>query len=151
MTPSQEEFLADWIIEEDTRGYPPSHARAREMASRVLRANGDTDSLGKRWISGFIQRNPRVASIVGKKMEACWIRKRLNVRNENMWNMDETGITLGIWSLLVLKKSYTYLCESPAGQKMSLCYWDNLGNWSQITMFDDFQGRKLVSSMIYNK
>ena len=48
MTPLQEEFLVNWIIEEETRGYPPSHARAREMASRILRANGDTESLGKR-------------------------------------------------------------------------------------------------------
>ena len=131
MTSLQEEFLADWIIEEDTRGYPPSHARAREMASRVLRANGDTDSLGKKWISGFKQRNPRIASIVGKKMEACRIdnatpeqlhaffnhldctRKRLNVRDENMWNMDETGIALGICAnTLVLassEKSHTYV------------------------------------------
>ena len=113
------------------RGYPPSHARAREMASPILRANGDTDSLDKRWISSFIQRNPRVASIVGKKMETCRIdnatseqlqaffdhlditRKRLNIRDKNMWNMDETGIALGICAnILILassKKSCTYM------------------------------------------
>jgi len=28
LTPLQEKFLANWILEEDARGYPPSHARA---------------------------------------------------------------------------------------------------------------------------
>ncbi|OCK83951.1 hypothetical protein K432DRAFT_289973, partial [Lepidopterella palustris CBS 459.81] len=38
LTPLQEELIADWILEEDARGYPPTHARAQEMASRLLRA-----------------------------------------------------------------------------------------------------------------
>ncbi|KAF2006213.1 hypothetical protein P154DRAFT_255410 [Amniculicola lignicola CBS 123094] len=41
LTLLQEGFLVDWILEEDARGYPPPHARAREMANRILRVNGD--------------------------------------------------------------------------------------------------------------
>ena len=36
------------ILKEDSRAQPPSHARAREIAARVLRANGDHDPLGRK-------------------------------------------------------------------------------------------------------
>lgn len=116
MTPDQEEFLATWILEEDARGFPPSHTRARDMAIRVLRINGDHEDLGKNWVTAFLQRNPRVASVVGKKIEAARVRnasvaeiqaffdlfkrtcERLNVDLNNVWNMDETGIALGVCS-----------------------------------------------------
>ena len=39
LTPEQEQFLATWILEEDTRGYPPGHDRVREMASQILCMN----------------------------------------------------------------------------------------------------------------
>ncbi|KAK7190388.1 hypothetical protein PSPO01_03363 [Paraphaeosphaeria sporulosa] len=47
LTPAQEDFLVDWILDEDARACPPSHARAREMANRILRMNGDTQPVGK--------------------------------------------------------------------------------------------------------
>ena len=50
LTPEQEDFLVEWILEEDGRGAPPSHARAKEMANRILRMNGDTHPVGKLWI-----------------------------------------------------------------------------------------------------
>jgi hypothetical protein len=33
LTPDQECFLVEWVLEEDTRAQPPSHPRIREMAS----------------------------------------------------------------------------------------------------------------------
>jgi hypothetical protein len=36
LTPEQETFLVQWILEEDARAFPLSHARAREMANRIL-------------------------------------------------------------------------------------------------------------------
>ena len=46
LTPEQEQFLVDWILEEDARGYPPPHARAREMAHQILRINSDLKPVG---------------------------------------------------------------------------------------------------------
>lgn len=71
LTPEQEEFLVEWILDEDTRAQPPSHARVREMATRILRMNGDTQPLGKRWIPHFLARQPRVASVVGRTIESA--------------------------------------------------------------------------------
>ena len=114
LTPQQEDFLVQWILEEDARGFPPSHARTREMANRILRMNGDHASVGKHWISYFIKRNPRVASMIGRKIEAAraegatqeaireflqlyeQLRVELGIHNEDTWNMDETGKALGV-------------------------------------------------------
>lgn len=53
LSPEHETFLADWIRDLIAQGFPPSPARAREMADRILRANGDSAPLRKVWISTF--------------------------------------------------------------------------------------------------
>ena len=70
LTPAQEDFLVYWILDKDARVCPPSHARAREMANRILRMNGDTRPIGKLWVSHFIKRQPRIASVIGRKLDA---------------------------------------------------------------------------------
>ncbi|KAH6643497.1 hypothetical protein C7974DRAFT_289094, partial [Boeremia exigua] len=47
LTPEQEAFLVDWILDEDSRAQPPSHPRVRKMATRLLRMNGDHQPLGQ--------------------------------------------------------------------------------------------------------
>jgi hypothetical protein len=114
LTPDQEDYLVTWILEEDARGYPPSHPRAREMANRILRMNGEQTSVGKQWLSHFLKRNPRVASVVGRKLEAARAkaatptqiqaflelyeatRQRLNIRQEDIYNINETRLALGV-------------------------------------------------------
>jgi hypothetical protein len=66
-----EEFLAEWILEQDLQGYAASHTRVREMASRILRMNGDVEPLGKAWVQKYIQRNPRVKHVIGRPIEAA--------------------------------------------------------------------------------
>jgi hypothetical protein len=68
LTPKQENFVAEWILDKDSRAQPPTHARVREMATRVLRINNDTTPLGNEWISQFLSQQPRVASIVGQSI-----------------------------------------------------------------------------------
>ena len=110
----QEEFLVDWILEQESQGFPPSHARCREMASRILRMNGDTQELGKRFVTKFIRDNPRIASVVGRPIEQARIDgthpeaiqefytlyerivREFNIQPCNTWNMDEHGIALGV-------------------------------------------------------
>jgi hypothetical protein len=150
-------------------GYPPSHARAREMAIRILQMNGDLKPLGKRWLSSFMDRNPRVASVIGRKLDAsraeastpeqirAWMelfkqtRIRLGIQTEDIWNMDETGIGLGVCTnARVLatsskKKAYTgspenrewvsvNKCVSAVGQKLRYAVIFK-GNHLQTTWF----------------
>ncbi|KAI1007828.1 hypothetical protein K3495_g393 [Podosphaera aphanis] len=114
--PEQEKFLADWILEMGAQGFPPSHAKTREMACQITRSNGDTDPLGKEWVCKFIKRNPQISSVVGRRVESSRINGtsqsaleafyslfkevevRHNIKAEDMWNMDEQGLGLGICS-----------------------------------------------------
>lgn len=113
LTMIQEDWLCDWIIEEDTRGWPPSIQRVRDMATAILRAQGDETPLGKNWQDGFKKRNQRVKTMIGRRIEAnrfnCATPEALNkfydeleavksefrVTDENTWNFDETGTGLG--------------------------------------------------------
>jgi hypothetical protein len=110
----QQEFFVDWILEQETQGFPPSFARAREMATRILQLNGDTQPLGKKWINKFIRGHPRIKSVVGRPIEAARINgthpdlirefyqsfqevvRQYNIQPCNTWNMDEHGIALGV-------------------------------------------------------
>jgi hypothetical protein len=114
LSPEQEEELVKWILDEDLRAHAPSHARLREMAISVLHENGDDDPLGHLWITNFLQRNPRVHSIVGRSIEAARsqaatpeliraffelfeaTRIRLGIQTADIWNADETGTALGV-------------------------------------------------------
>ena len=113
LSPLQEQALVDWIIELATRGYPPTHAFAREIASRTLIENNDLKPLGQNWMRGFLRRNPEVSTVVTKKMDAqrahgtsedaireffVVLRKTLNdfsIPISRMFNMDETGLAMG--------------------------------------------------------
>ena len=76
------------------------------MATRILRLSGDHEPLGQRWISSFLARQPQVASIVGRSIDTLRAEAaspaqilaflELNIRVEDIWNMDETDIALGV-------------------------------------------------------
>jgi hypothetical protein len=69
---SQEDFLTGWIATEEYNDFPPPPATVRDMAIRILRMNGDTAPLGRKWVSNFLSRNPQAASKVARpKGRAC--------------------------------------------------------------------------------
>ena len=159
LTPEQEDFLVQWILEEDARAFPPSHARAREMANRILRMNGDHRPLGKHWMAAFLKRNPRVASVVGRKIEAARAegatpvqiraflelfertRTRLGIRAEDIWNMDETGKALGVCAntrVLASSQKKKAYHQSPENRE-----------WASIIECVSATGKKLRCSVIF--
>jgi hypothetical protein len=84
------------------------------MATRILRLGNDHDPLGQRWLQSFMARQPRVSSIIGRSIEVARAdaaspaivraflelfertRIELNIKLDDIWNMDETGIALGV-------------------------------------------------------
>ena len=114
LTPEQEDYLCSWIIDEDARGHPPSPVVVRDMAFRIASANSDPRPIGKNWVSAFKKRNPRVHSVIGKKIDVkrahaatmesinafferyTASQAHYNILPENTWNMDETGLALGV-------------------------------------------------------
>jgi hypothetical protein len=43
------------------------------MAARLLRASNNKKPLSKKWITGFIGRNPRVTSVIRRRIDAARI------------------------------------------------------------------------------
>ena len=87
LSPKQEDELCRWIIEQEARGYAPSHKRVRETAVLMLKVSGDDEPLGKRWVQNFLKRNPRVATLLSKPIESSRIRgtqpEQINMFYEN--------------------------------------------------------------------
>ena len=74
LSPDQESCLCHWIMDQEACGYAPSHTSTREMATLMLTMVGDTEALGKKWISHFMKRNSHVASLIGKPIDSARIR-----------------------------------------------------------------------------
>ena len=49
LTSIQEHQLEQWIIRQEALGYALTHAQVRAIATGVLRASGDQQSLGRKW------------------------------------------------------------------------------------------------------
>ena len=58
LSPVQEQRLTDWVLVQEALGRSPTHAQIRALARRILAARKDVILLGKRWMAGFIRRNP---------------------------------------------------------------------------------------------
>lgn len=115
LTQRQEQLLSEWILEQDFQGQSPSHGRVRQMAERILEADNDPNpKLGNKWVQNFIKRNPNVGTCIGRPLEASRahnttveqiqaffdlferIQKQYDIQPENIWNVDETGIAIGV-------------------------------------------------------
>lgn len=73
MSPEQENSLAERILDPSAQEFPSSHARARDMARRILGAGGDSVPLGKDWIPKFSKRNTQISSLIGRRLETSRI------------------------------------------------------------------------------
>jgi DDE superfamily endonuclease/Tc5 transposase DNA-binding domain/helix-turn-helix, Psq domain len=112
LSKEQEYHLVQWILVQTNLGLPPTHQTVKEFATRIIKAGGDDQPLGKHWIEGFLRRNPEVRTVRGKPIDSC----RLNgatinvikgffqfqdhpdvkdIPGEHRYNMDETGILEG--------------------------------------------------------
>ena len=74
LSPIQEALLTSWILTQGALGLPPTHTQVRVFAERILRAQGDTQPLGKRWMSAFLDRNPSIKTMRSISMDS----KRMN-------------------------------------------------------------------------
>lgn len=110
----QEELLKQWILDLETQGHAPTYTAIRELATIISTNSGGPEKIGHNWISRFIQRHPEIHSKVGKKIHALrldtttpeaittWftqfntVRERYKVQWQHTYNMDETGIALGV-------------------------------------------------------
>lgn len=109
LKPSQEEYLEAWIKQLDAEFRNPTHAMVLKMAEKIAGA-----PLGKRWLTKFTARHPKIGTVNGRKVDSQRIngatKERMEpffaklqvlcnekkILPEDIWNMDETGIATGL-------------------------------------------------------
>ena len=112
LSPVQEQRLTDWVLVQEALGRSPTHAQIRALAGRILAARKDAIPLGKRWMAGFIRRNPilktkrhlridsvrvngATSEIIKPQFQKLEVPSVKAIKPENRWNMDEAGIMEG--------------------------------------------------------
>lgn len=113
MRPPIEQHLVDWIRYQNQICMSPSGQRTRQMGELLLQLGGEPQELGKSWYEGFRKRHPEIVCIRERaidvsRRDSCTkaafeahinrIQTRISTRRikpANIWNMDETGVSLG--------------------------------------------------------
>ena len=97
---------------QEALGVPLTHGQIRQFVSRLLVIKGDHKKLGKRWMEGFLRRNPilrtkRARNIDSTRVNGAttatiksWFQRLVipvitAIKPENRYNMDESGIMEG--------------------------------------------------------
>ncbi|KAF6525425.1 hypothetical protein HZS61_011220 [Fusarium oxysporum f. sp. conglutinans] len=111
----EEQIILQFILDLDSRGFPPRLRGIEEMANRLL-ADRDTSPVGKRWAANFIKRQPDLKTRLQRRYDyqraRCedttiirdWFKlvqntiAKYDIRSDDIWNFDETGFMMGMIS-----------------------------------------------------
>lgn len=114
LSPIQENRLVLWILDLEQQGHAPTHAQLREMALKISIQSGGPSQIGTNWIQRFIRRHSSISTKIGRRMDALRVQsanptdlrawyhgfqalvQKEKVNIADIWNMDETGLTLGL-------------------------------------------------------
>ncbi|KAL9568850.1 hypothetical protein ACKAV7_006995 [Fusarium commune] len=109
----EEEVIVQFILDLDSRGFPPRLRGVEEMANRLL-ADRNASPVGKRWASNFIKRHPELKMRFFRKYDyqraKCedpiiirnWFTLVANtiakygITLADIYNFDETGFMMGM-------------------------------------------------------
>jgi len=120
LTRQEEKALAKWISMSAATGNPVRHPFIREMAEELRKTHVSSNSeftlpLGPDWTKAFLRRHPHLKTKKSKAIEAACkevtseqvrnfntelrrVIAEYNIRLENIFNVDETGKLLYIFS-----------------------------------------------------
>ncbi|KAJ3454583.1 hypothetical protein MRS44_013183 [Fusarium solani] len=109
----EEQIIVQFILDLDSRGFPPRLRGVEEMANRLL-ADRDASPVGKRWASNFVRRHPKLKTRFFRKYDyqraKCedtaiirnWFRlventiAKYGIQLADIYNFDETGFMMGL-------------------------------------------------------
>ncbi|KAF5715316.1 hypothetical protein FMUND_6914 [Fusarium mundagurra] len=113
LTVNGEEIIVKFILDLDSRGFPPRLRGVEEMTNRLL-ADRDASPVGKRWAMNFVKRHQELKTRFFRKYDyqraKCedpniirnWFRlventiAKYGIRSDDIWNFDETGFMMGV-------------------------------------------------------
>jgi 4-hydroxybenzoate polyprenyltransferase len=136
LSKDQEARLTEWVLTQVVLACPPTHAQIRELAQRILLARGDTTTIGKRWLTRFLNRNPVLKTQRARAMEHARVNGATTkvirgwfphlavpaikaIKPANRWNMDEAGIMegLGVNGLVVGSREKKAILKKQPGTR----------------------------------
>lgn len=109
----EEQILKHFILDLDSRGFPPRLRSVKAMADQLL-ADRDAPPVGTNWASNFVRRHPDLKTRFFRKYDyqraKCedptiirnWfmlvanIIAKYGIRSEDIYNFDETGFLMGM-------------------------------------------------------
>lgn len=115
LTNLEESAIIDYIIDLDTRAFPPRLAMVEDMANRLL-AERNEKPVGVNWASNFVRRQPRLKTRYNRRIDyervkyedpmkyRTWFSlvqntiAKYGILESDIYNFDETGFALGIIS-----------------------------------------------------
>jgi hypothetical protein len=113
LTDLEEQILIQFILDLDSRGFPPRLRGVKEMADQLL-ADRDAPPVGTRWASNFVKRHLDLKTRFFRKYDyqrakcedPTIIRKwftlvantiaKYGIRSNDIYNFDETGFLMGM-------------------------------------------------------
>jgi hypothetical protein len=105
----EEQIIVQYILDLDSRGFPPRLRGVEEMANRLL-ANRNASLVGKRWAHNFVKRQSDLRTRFQRRYDhqrtKCedptiirnWFRlvqntiAKYGIRSDDIYNFDETGL-----------------------------------------------------------
>ena len=113
LTESEEQALVRYILDLDSRAFPPRPSGVEDMVNRLRAARG-ASRVGKNWVSNFIKRRPELRTRWIRKYDhqrsKCedpevigdWFRlvkntiAKYGIVEDDIYNFDETGFLMGM-------------------------------------------------------
>jgi len=113
LTPYEESALIQYILDLDSRGFPPRPQAVQEMADLLLSDRGES-SVGKNWTTNFIKRRTEIKAKFGRKYDykraKCedpkiiqeWfslvrnVVAKYGILEQDIYNFDEAGFAMGV-------------------------------------------------------
>ena len=116
LSPAEERTIVQWIEDQDYRGFPLRVEMAVYLAQRVLDTGTKAKTVGKHWVSRFLNRHPHLCTKFATQIQIqrvlandpaivkdCFQRlqpiiKKRKIIPKHIYNMDEKGFQMGIGS-----------------------------------------------------
>ena len=113
LTPQEESAIVQYILDLDSRGFPPRPQDVQEMADLLLAIQSES-RVGKNWTSNFIKHHTEIKTKFSRKYNykraqyedpviiGNWFKliqntiAKYRIMNEDIYNFDEAGFLMGV-------------------------------------------------------
>ncbi len=113
LTPTEEDTIVQYILDLDSRGFPPRIDNMRDIADLLCKTR-DAKPVGKQWPYNFVRRRPELKTRFSRaydfqrvlcedpKLINAWFRLMANIRTKygiqdyDFYNFDETSFIMGV-------------------------------------------------------